>query len=554
MFFGVTAGNMDSMVNHYTAGKRLRSNDAYTPGGKSGFRPDYATVVYTDILKKLFPDIPVILGGIEASLRRFTHFDYWKNELKPNILSWSQADLLVYGMAEKPLRELVILLQKGIPPEKLNTLPQTAILQDKDSLLPKNKKWEDIELFSHEECLTDKTKFAQNFKHIEEESNRMHPARLHQVCGEKRIIVNPALPPLREKEVDYSFDLPYTRLPHPRYHNKGAIPAFDMIKHSVNLHRGCFGGCSFCTISAHQGKFISSRSEKSILQEVEQIANSEDFKGNISDLGGPSANMYKMRGKDLSICETCKRPSCIFPSVCKNLNTSHQPLTEIYRKADNIPGIKRTYIGSGVRYDMLLNQEATEQEKKTHEEYLKELLTKHVSGRVKVAPEHTSDTVLKTMRKPSFSLFKKFTQKFQKINDEAGLNQQIIPYFISSHPACEERDMALLAAETKSMNFNLEQVQDFTPTPMTLATVMYYTGLNPYTREKVYVARNKEEKQNQRQFFFWYKPEMRQQLESKMKRLGWFDVLKILFPDNSTKKKNDDFKSRKRTGKRKKRL
>ncbi|WP_291854945.1 YgiQ family radical SAM protein [Marinilabilia sp.] len=557
LFFGVTAGNMDSMVNHYTAGKRLRSNDAYTPGGKSGFRPDYATVVYTDILKTLFPDIPVILGGIEASLRRFTHFDYWKNELKPNILSWSRADLLVYGMAEKPLRDLVTLLQKGVPPESLNTLPQTAILQDKDAPLPKNKKWEDIELFSHEECLADKTNFARNFKHIEEESNRMYPARLHQVCGDKRIIVNPALPPLKENEIDYAFDLPYTRLPHPRYHNKGAIPAYDMIKHSVNLHRGCFGGCSFCTISAHQGKFISSRSEKSILKEVKQIANVEDFKGNISDLGGPSANMYKMQGKVLSICEKCKRPSCIFPAVCKNLNTSHRPLTEIYKKADKIPGIKRTYIGSGVRYDMLLNQDATEQEKKTHEEYLKELLTKHVSGRLKVAPEHPSHKVLNTMRKPSFSLFKKFTQQFQKINKEASLNQQIIPYFISSHPVCEERDMALLAAETKSLNFNLEQVQDFTPTPMTLATVMYYTGLDPYTLKKVYVARNKEEKQNQRQFFFWYKPEMRQQLESKMKRLGWFDVLKILFPEkasgNSQKTKDDGFKSRERSGKRKKR-
>ncbi len=557
LFFGVTAGNMDSMVNHYTAGKRLRSNDAYTPGGKSGFRPNYATVVYTDILKKLVPQTPVIVGGIEASLRRFTHYDYWNNELKPNILNWSKADLLVYGMAEQTLRELVKLLQKGVPFDSLTALSQTAILQDKGLPLPKNKNWKDIELFSHEECLADKVKFAQNFKHIEEESNRMHPARLHQVCSGKRIIVNPVLPPLNEKQIDFAFDLPYTRLPHPRYHKKGDIPAYDMIKHSVNLHRGCFGGCSFCTISAHQGKFISSRSEKSILKEVEQIAGDDDFKGHISDLGGPSANMYKMQGKDLTICEKCKRPSCIFPSVCNNLNTSHQPLTDIYRKADKIPGIKKTFIGSGVRYDMLLNPNASEQEKKSHDEYLKELLTKHVSGRLKVAPEHTSDKVLKTMRKPSFILFKKFTQKFKKINDEAGLNQQIIPYFISSHPVCEERDMALLAAETKSLNFNLEQVQDFTPTPMTLATVMYYTGLDPYTLKKIYVVRDKEEKQNQRQFFFWYKPELRQQLERKIKSLGWFDVLKILFPQkpdgHSPKKKGGGFDPQSKSGNRKKR-
>ncbi len=554
LFFGVTAGNMDSMVNHYTAGKRLRSNDAYTPGGKSGFRPDYATVVYTNILKDLYPDIPVILGGIEASLRRFTHYDYWKNELKPNILTWSKADMLIYGMGEQPLEQIVRLLRKGVPVESLNTIPQTAVLQDKDSSLPKNKNWEDIELFSHEECLNDKSRFAQNFKHIEEESNRMHPARLHQVCEEKRIVVNPALPPLKEKEVDYSFNLPYTRLPHPRYHNKGAIPAFDMIKYSVNLHRGCFGGCSFCTISAHQGKFISSRSEQSILKEVQQIAEEEDFKGIISDLGGPSANMYKMQGIDVSICEKCKRPSCIFPSVCKNLNTSHQPLIEIYRKADQIPGIRKTFIGSGVRYDMLLNESASDEEKKSHQVYLKELLTKHVSGRLKVAPEHTSDKVLKTMRKPSFGLFKRFTHKFQKINEESGLNQQIIPYFISSHPACEERDMALLAAETKSLNFNLEQVQDFTPTPMTLATVMYYTGLDPYNMKKVYVARKKEEKTGQRQYFFWYKPQMRQQLEKKIRNSGWFDILKILFPDKQTDissvKKQNHFKKKKTSRKR----
>jgi uncharacterized radical SAM protein YgiQ len=536
LFFGVTAGNMDSMVNHYTAGKRLRSNDAYTPGGKSGFRPDYATVVYSNILKKLFPETPLILGGIEASLRRFTHFDYWSNQLKANILSLTNADMLFYGMSEYSLRNMVNLLQKGIPFNRLNTLPQTAVLVDKNEPLPKNRNWENLELFTHEECLNDKRKFAQNFRLIEEESNKMHPSRLHQVCADKRIIVNPPLPPLKEKELDYTFDLPYTRLPHPRYKNKGRIPAYEMIRHSVNLHRGCFGGCSFCTISAHQGKFISSRSQQSILQEVEQITRADDFKGYLSDLGGPSANMYKMQGRDQSLCEKCKKASCIFPSVCRNLNTSHQPLIDLYRKADKIPGIKKTFIGSGIRYDMLLNPNAPEKEKNTHKEYLKELITRHVSGRLKVAPEHTSDKVLNIMRKPSFSLFRKFNTLFNKINKEAGLNQQIIPYFISSHPACREKDMANLAAETKNLNFNLEQVQDFTPTPMTLATVMYYTGLNPYTMEEIFVPRSREEKQNQRQYFFWYKPEMRRGLELRIKKAGWSDIEKALFGDSPKRK------------------
>ncbi len=529
LFFGVTAGNMDSMVNHYTAGKRLRSDDAYSPGGKSGFRPDYASVVYTGILKEIYPDVPVILGGIEASLRRFTHYDYWSDQLKPNILSWSGADMLLYGMAEQPLREVVHLLQKGVPMKSLTTLPQTAVLAEKEAPLPKNKKWTDIELHSHEDSLAEKMKFAQNFKHIEEESNRMHPARIHQICGDQRIIVNPPFSPLKSQDPDLPFDLPYTRLPHPKYRNKGPIPAYDMIKHSVTLHRGCFGGCSFCTISAHQGKFISSRSEASILKEVEQITRAEDFKGYLSDLGGPSANMYGMQGRDLAICENCKRPSCIFPSVCGNLNTSHQPLIDIYRKADQIPGIKKSFIGSGIRYDMLLNPKASEEEQKSHRDYTRELVANHVSGRLKVAPEHTSDKVLKIMRKPSFSLFRRFIDIFNKTNKEAGMNQQIIPYFISSHPACDEKDMALLAAETKSLDFNLEQVQDFTPTPMTLATVMYYSGLDPYTLKNIYVPRTKEEKLNQRQYFFWYKPQMRQQLEKRLKKAGWTDVYNALF-------------------------
>jgi uncharacterized radical SAM protein YgiQ len=543
LFFGVTAGNMDSMVNHYTANRRLRSDDAYTPDGKPGFRPDYAASVYSKILKNLFPDVPIILGGIEASLRRLTHYDYWKDQLMPGILQWSEADMLVYGMGEMPLREIVRLLQKGVPFHQLSTIPQTAIMKDADLPIQPHKKWESIELHSHEACLNDKKLYAANFRHIEEESNRMEAARLHQICGNKRIIVNPPFPPMSTRDLDASYDLPYTRLPHPRYHSRGAIPAYEMIKHSVTLHRGCFGGCSFCTISAHQGKFIASRSKESILSEVKQITQSPDFKGYLSDLGGPSANMYRMQGVDLEICKNCKRPSCIHPGICKNLNTSHKPLLDIYKEVDKIPGIKKSFIGSGVRYDLFLDQKATGDEKKVQIEYAKELITKHVSGRLKVAPEHTSDDVLGIMRKPSFSLFKAFNRMFDDINKVAGLNQQLIPYFISSHPGSTEKDMARLAVETKELNFTLEQVQDFTPSPMTVATVIYYSGFHPYTLKPVFTARNSTEKQQQRMYFFWYKSEMRKTIETRLLELGLSDLKDYLFGLRPTHENLTDTKS-----------
>jgi len=529
LFFGVTAGNMDSMVNHYTANKRLRSDDVYTPGGKAGFRPDYAASVYSKILKNLFPDVPVVLGGIEASLRRLTHYDYWKNQLMPGILQWSDADLLVYGMGELPLKEMVRLLLRGVPFSQLTTIPQTAIIRDANQPLQAHKKWESIELSSHEACLEDKKKYAANFRHIEEESNRMEAARLHQVCGDKRIIVNPPYPPMTTRDLDASFNLPFTRLPHPRYNSRGAIPAYEMIKHSVILHRGCFGGCSFCTISAHQGKFISSRSKESILGEVQKITQTADFKGYLSDLGGPSANMYQMMGKDLDICKQCRRPSCIHPSICKNLETSHQPLLDIYKAVDRLPGIKKSFIGSGVRYDLFMNPNAPNDEKKIQLEYARELITRHVSGRLKVAPEHTSSEVLNTMRKPPFSLFKDFNRLFEDINKRENLNQQLIPYFISSHPSSTEKDMAQLAIETKQLNFNLEQVQDFTPTPMTVATVIYYSGYHPYTLKPVFTARNSEEKQHQRMYFFWYKPEMRKEIEKRLEKIGASNLREYLF-------------------------
>lgn len=523
LFFGVSAGAMDSMINHYTANKRLRSDDAYTPDRRSGMRPDYPSIVYTKILKELYPDTPVILGGIEASLRRLTHYDYWQDKLLPGILKQSNADLLIYGMGELPLREIVERMKAGISFDQIRDVKQTAYI-DKNIKPTEN----DIQLFSHEECLKDKLKQAKNFRHIEEESNKMQASRILQRVENETIVVNPPFAPMTESEIDASFDLPYTRLPHPKYKGK-TIPAFEMIKFSVNIHRGCFGGCAFCTISAHQGKFIASRSKKSILKEVEAITRMPDFKGNLSDLGGPSANMYMMRGRNQDICAKCKKPSCISPTICKNLNSDHTPLLDIYREVGNIPGIKRTFIGSGVRYDLLLHQSDDEKTNKSTHKYMEELIAHHVSGRLKVAPEHTEEEVLKMMRKPSFAMFGQFKRSFDRINKQQGLNQQLIPYFISSHPGCSEIDMAELAVKTKELNFQLEQVQDFTPTPMTLATEMYYTGFHPYTLEKVYTARTKEQKLAQRQFFFWYQPEYRRQITQTLQKLKRNDLANQLF-------------------------
>lgn len=523
LFFGVSPGAMDSMINHYTANKRLRSDDAYTPDRRAGMRPDYPSIVYTKILKELYPDVPVVLGGIEASLRRLSHYDYWQDRLRPGILVDSPADLLIYGMGELPIRELITRLQAGESFHALKDIRQTAYLIDKVE-----KKPDDIVLFSHEECLRDKLKQAKNFRHIEEESNKYNASRILQQAGKQTIVVNPPFPPMTEAEIDASFDLPYTRLPHPKYKGK-TIPAFEMIKFSVNLHRGCFGGCAFCTISAHQGKFIASRSKESILKEVKAITEMPDFKGNLSDLGGPSANMYRMKGKDQGICAKCKKPSCISPVICKNLNADHSALLDIYKTVDRMPGIKRSFIGSGVRYDLLLHRYDDENVNKSTQSYTEELIARHVSGRLKVAPEHTEDNVLKMMRKPSFDQFGQFKKIFDRVNRQQGLNQQLIPYFISSHPGCMEEDMAKLAVETKKLHFQLEQVQDFTPTPMTLATEMYYTGYHPYTLEKVYTARSKEQKLAQRQFFFWYKPEYRRQITQALQKMKRIDLINKLF-------------------------
>ena len=490
LFFGVTAGAMDSMVNHYTANLRLRSNDAYTAGGKAGFRPDRAVTVYTQILKKLYPHIPVVIGGIEASLRRLTHYDYWSNSLHPSILVESGADLMMYGMGERVVQEVAKAMRNGYNAKLLRKIRQVGFVADREYV---DRIEEKIELHSYEECKRDRKAFGENFVTEEVQSNLLSPtATLVESVGDRYVVINPPNTALTTEELDHSFDLPYERAPHPRYRGKGDIPAWEMIKHSVNIHRGCFGGCSFCTISAHQGKFINSRSEGSILREVEAITRMPDFRGYISDIGAPSANMYQMGGRDRSLCAKCRRPSCLHPKMCPNLDNDHRPLLALYEKIRAVKGIKKAFVGSGIRYDLF-----------DKSNYFETVVKHHTSGRLKVAPEHTEDRVLKLMRKPSFELFEKLNADFRAVCRREGLNYQLIPYFISSHPGCTEQDMRALSQKVLGrLNFNLEQVQDLTPTPMTLSSVMFYTGENPYTGERLYVARNQDDKKRQKSYFF----------------------------------------------------
>ena len=517
LFFAVTSGSMDSMVNHYTAAKRLRSDDAYTPEGKAGMRPDYCTITYCKILKQLYPDVPIVIGGIEASMRRLTHYDYWSDKLMPSILVDSQADVLVYGMGEKQILAIAKSLEDGAlhlqfrgRPEayrtpsglqdaslqdaltgySLEAIPQIAYLTNHPCL--QEGEGGRLLLHSHEEAVKSKKVHAENFRIIETESNKIQAATIVQPVGDQYVVVNPPYPTMSTEELDAIYDLPFMYHPHPKYKDKH-IPAYEMIRFSICMHRGCFGGCSFCTISAHQGKQITSRSEQSILNQIDKLKDLPEWKGYLSDLGGPSANMYGMHGRDMSMCEKCARPSCLYPSICKNLNQDFAPLMHVYKAVDRLSYIKKSFVGSGIRYDLM------------NEAYGRELISKHVSGRLKVAPEHTSDNVLQIMRKPSWEQYERFHRFFEQVNIEAGMRQQLIPYFISSHPGCTNEDMQQLATRCKQLHYRPEQVQDFTPTPMTLATTMFYTGLNPYTMDKVYVAKTKEEKQKQNSYFFWWK-------------------------------------------------
>ena len=523
LFFAISPGAMDSMVNHYTAARRKRHDDAYTPGGRSGARPDYPTIVYSEILRRLYPEVPIIAGGIEASMRRLSHYDYWQDRLRPSIIMDAPVDMIIYGMGEKPITDLVGQLRTGRKVADIVDLPQTVVrARATDIPAPSDA---NIILNSYEQCLADKRLQSANFKHIEQQSNRLTPTTtLWQQHGRRAVRVNPMYPPMTTAEIDASFDLPYTRLPHPRYRGK-TIPAYEMIRHSVCLHRGCFGGCSFCTISAHQGKFIASRSPQSIMREVEAVTRMPDFKGYISDIGGPSANMYAMGGKDLAKCAKCLRPSCLHPSPCPNLNNDHRPLLEIYKRVNALPEVKKAFVGSGVRYDLAMAPSGSAKIDAANRDYVDELIANHVSGRLKVAPEHTELHVLDLMRKPSFDLFYQFRDRFNDSNRRHGLRQQLIPYFISSHPGCREADMAQLAATTRRLDMHLEQVQDFTPTPMTLSTEIYYTGYHPYTGKRVYCATDPKAKEAQRAFFFWYDPQRRPGITASLRRIGRPDLI-----------------------------
>lgn len=520
LFFGVTSGAMDSMVNHYTAARRLRHDDAYTPGGQAGFRPDRATYVYSRILKQIYPDVPVIIAGIEASMRRLAHYDYWDDKLFPSILIDTPADLLNYGMGERTTLKIAKMLDEGKGIEACNELPQVVWVSRNIQSIRNNP----IELHSFEECQKSKRCEAENYQVIERESNKIECATLVQKHGDRYVVVNPPEPPMTTDEVDASFDLPYLRLPHPKYKKRGPIPAFEMIRWSVNTHRGCFGGCSFCTISAHQGKQIASRSEASILNEVNLITQDSEFHGVLTDLGGPSANMWRMKGKNPDLCRRCSRYSCSMPTLCKNLDSDHRPMTALLRKVNAHPKVKHLYVGSGIRCDLFADGNGGW-------EYFKQVVLNHTSGRLKVAPEHTSDHVLALMRKPSFSLFKETKRRFDEICKQAGLRYQLIPYFISSHPGCRLEDMAQLALDMKQMGYRLEQIQDFTPTPMTLATEMYYTGIDPTTMKPVYVATAPGDKADQRRLFFFYKPDQQRDIISSLRRHNLTGYIAKLFPN-----------------------
>ena len=531
LFFGVTSGNMDSMVNHYTALKRLRSDDAYTAGGAAGFRPDYATVVYSQILKSLFPDIPVVIGGIEASMRRATHYDYWTDTVKPSILVDSGADLLVYGMAEKAITDLARAYKTGNAEASLINICQVAYLTREDDV-EHLRRSEAVELPSHEECTKDKLIFAEAFRLIENESNRYSASTIIQKTGESYLVIKPPYPASGTDVLDKTYSLPFTRKPHPRYRKRGDVPAYNMIRHSVTIHRGCFGGCSFCTISMHQGKFISSRSEDSIENEVEAIKEMDDFKGIITDLGGPSANMYRMGGIDQSLCRKCSRSSCIWPKICKNLDFNHEHLLRLYRKVRETAGIKKVFIGSGIRYDMLTGHPPEISAEFHLNRYTNELIRFHVSGRLKVAPEHSDRKVLQLIRKPPFDSYLSFRSQFISINKKHGLKQQLIPYLISSLPGCDNKAMAQLASDIAKTGYKPEQVQDFTPTPMTLSNVIYYTGLNPYTKESIYTPVTEKAKRLQQLFLFWHKPENKALIQKTLRESGNQHFIKALFPEN----------------------
>jgi len=534
LFFGITAGNMDSMVNGYTADRLPRSDDAYTAGGMGGKRPDRAAIVYAQRCRQAFKDVPIVLGGIEASLRRFAHYDHWSEKVRRSILFDARADLLLYGNAERAIVEVAHRLARNEPISEIRDLRGTAYACKKlpDDLAVIDASDADaqvvslgrkvrtaLQLPSYETVRSDKRHYAHASRHLHIESNPNNARTLIQDQGTAQLVVNPPPLPLTTEELDRVFELPYTRRPHPSY-GEAKIPAYEMIATSVMLMRGCFGGCTFCSITEHEGRIIQSRSTESVLREIEAVRDSvPNFSGTISDLGGPTANMYRLNCKSEKIQSSCRRLSCVYPEICSNLETDHAPLIDLYRKARKIPGIKRIMIASGVRYDLAV----------TSPEYVKELATHHVGGYLKIAPEHSEEAVLTKMMKPTLKSYDRFKELFEKYSKEAGKEQYLIPYFIAAHPGSSLNEMLNLALWLKQYGFRLDQVQAFTPTPMALATTMYHSGFNPLKKldrpEPVFSAKKLRERRLQKAFLRYHDPANWPKIREALQEMGRSDLI-----------------------------
>jgi uncharacterized radical SAM protein YgiQ len=515
LFFAISAGNMDSLINHYTANRKVRNDDAYSPGGRIGLRPDRATLAYCHRAREAFSGVPIIAGGVEASLRRLAHYDYWSDTVRRSILLDSKADLLVYGMGEKTIVEIAERLAGGQTVRHLRDMRGVAYaLGASESPPGVSFGQEALHLPSYEQVKTDKTAFAEATRLIHVNTNPLNARRLVQYHERQAVVVNPPTLPISETEMDHIYDLPYTRRPHPSYAE--AIPAYEMIKDSITIMRGCFGGCTFCSITAHQGRIMQSRSQESVLKEVHKVAADPEFSGVISDIGGPTANMYQMRCTRPEVEAKCKRLSCIHPSICKLLGTDHGPLVELMRRARTEPGIRKVLVASGIRMDLA----------QLSPEYMKELTTHHVGGHLKVAPEHTDPTVLATMKKPAIDNFDSFAKDFKKRSQEAGKPKQaLVPYFIASHPGSDLHAMIDLALFLKRNGYRPDQVQDFIPAPFDVATCMYYTGMDPFTKQKVYVAQNLRDRKLQRALMQFFKPENYFQVREALLQAGRPDLI-----------------------------
>ncbi len=527
LFYAVSAGNMDSMINHYTASKKRRNDDAYSPGGKIGLRPDRPTPVYAQRCREAFRDVPVVIGGIEASLRRIAHFDFWSEKVRPSMLVPSKADLLAFGKGEETIVAIAKRLATGDTIDDVRGLRGVGYLLGKRGELP-TCEWETLPLPSHEEVTEDKHAFARMTRAFHHETNPFNAKRITQKHGDRTVVLNPPCLPLDEEAMDGIYDLPYTRLPHPRYRRE-KVPAFEMIRDSVQIMRGCFGGCTFCSITMHEGRVIQSRSQRSIVAEVERVAAAKDFKGTVSDLGGPTANMYKMRCTRPEVEAVCKRLSCIHPTVCKLLGTDHAPTIALMRATRHVKGVKRVNIASGIRMDLA----------NLDDRYIDELAAHHVGGHLKVAPEHQSDEVLGLMKKPSAQVFETFGEKFERASARAGKEQYLVPYYISSHPGSGVKEMVDLAVFLKAHGYKPRQVQDFIPAPMDIATCMYWTGLDPITMKPVETVNKVRDRKVQRALMQYFRPENWFQVNAALKSIGRSELVgngpECLIPANPPK-------------------